>query len=52
MHWRGLIALFAGWVLSSASTKEELRASALAHRAWRFAIRFLAPICIVFGIWL
>ena len=47
-----LIAVFAGWVLSSAATREELRASGVTHGAWRFAIRFLAPICIVFAIWL
>lgn len=47
-----LIALFAGWVLSSIATKEELHSSDVTHRAWRFAIRFLVPICIIFGIWL
>ena len=47
-----LIAFFAGWVLTSQATKEELQAKDLTHAAWRFAIRFLAPLCIVFGIWL
>jgi NSS family neurotransmitter:Na+ symporter len=47
-----LIALFAGWALSSAATKDELRTSKVAHQAWRFAICFLAPIVIVFALWL
>lgn len=47
-----LIAMFAGWTISSVASKEELRTSEAAHSAWRFAVRFLAPLCIVFGIWL
>lgn len=47
-----LIALFVGWVLSSSVTRDELRVSEAVHRAWRFAIRFIAPLCVVLGIWL
>ncbi len=47
-----LIALFAGWAISSTVTKDELRASNAVHQSWRFAIRYLAPIIIVFALWL
>jgi len=38
-----LTAVFAGWVLSEAVAKEELRLSPRLHRAWRVLIRFVAP---------
>jgi neurotransmitter:Na+ symporter, NSS family len=40
-----LIAIFVGWVLSSETVREELGlGDSRAFRAWRFALRFVAPI--------
>jgi NSS family neurotransmitter:Na+ symporter len=46
-----LAALFAGWAVSSVITKSEFAASAPVHAIWKFAIRIIAPLCVVFGIW-
>lgn len=46
-----LIALFAGWAVSAGSTQHELAVSRAMHASWRAAVRFLAPLCIVFAIW-
>jgi NSS family neurotransmitter:Na+ symporter len=46
-----LIAVFAGWVLSRESSRDELAGSeTLNYRVWRFLIRYISPIgvCIVF----
>ena len=42
-----LIAIFAGWLMATRSTKEELRTSSLIYKTWRFAVRFIAPVGIV-----
>lgn len=47
-----LIALFAGWTLSRSVTNEELGAPDLYYNLWRLAIRFVAPLCILFAIWI
>ncbi len=36
-------ALFAGWVLSKAATREEINTTAFAYKLWRFLIRYIAP---------
>lgn len=38
-----LIAVFAGWAMASAETRQELALGERAFKLWRFAIRFLAP---------
>jgi len=39
-----LIALFAGWVMSRASTLDELgMGDGLAYRTWRFLVRYISP---------
>jgi NSS family neurotransmitter:Na+ symporter len=44
----GLLAsLFAGWVVTSAMMKEEIRLGAIAYGIWRFCIRYVAPIAIL-----
>ncbi len=46
-----LIALFAGWVMSKESTRDELGLQAnWIYDYWRFAIRYIAPaaICLIF----
>lgn len=39
-----LIAVFAGWVLSRASSTDELDTGPRAYALWRFLIRYVAPI--------
>ena len=39
-----LIAIFAGWVMCRNSTADELGGTGGAYKAWRFAVRFIAPI--------
>ena len=42
-----LIAVFAGWVLSAETTRQELGvADKLPFRAWRFSMRFIAPLAV------
>ncbi|WP_435105795.1 sodium-dependent transporter [Arhodomonas sp. AD133] len=41
------VALFAGWAMSIASTREELDVSPAIHRLWLVAIRFVAPVAVV-----
>jgi NSS family neurotransmitter:Na+ symporter len=42
-----LIALFAGWVMSRASSAEELALGNLGYRTWRFVLRYIAPLAIL-----
>lgn len=43
-----LIALFAGWAMAASSTQDELElGDSTAYRVWRFAIRYVSPICIL-----
>lgn len=43
-----LIALFAGWVMSRASTREELQAGeSIVYRTWRFLVRYISPLLVV-----
>jgi NSS family neurotransmitter:Na+ symporter len=42
-----LIALFAGWVMSRASSAEELALGNLGYRIWRFVLRYVAPLAIL-----
>ena len=42
-----LITLFAGWVMASNSTADELRDSGTVYRVWRVLARFIAPIGIL-----
>ena len=39
-----LIAIFAGWIMCRNSTADELGGTGGAYKAWRFAVRFIAPI--------
>ena len=39
-----LIAIFAGWVMCRNSTADELGGTGGAYKAWRFAVRFIAPV--------
>lgn len=42
-----LIAVFAGWVMSRASTRDELGMGAgRVYRLWRFVIRFVSPVAV------
>ncbi len=41
-----LIALFAGWALSQASSRDEFDMGERAYALWRFLIRYLAPIAV------
>ncbi len=41
------VALFAGWAMSTASTREELDVPPAIHRLWLVAIRFVAPVAVV-----
>lgn len=42
-----LITVFVGWVMSEQATREELAiGNGLVYRAWRFIMRYLAPIAI------
>jgi neurotransmitter:Na+ symporter, NSS family len=42
-----LIALFVGWVLSAETTRQELgMPDGFAFRAWRFLLRFVAPVAV------
>ena len=42
-----LIAVFAGWVMHSSSTRDELALSPWAYGAWRFLIRYIAPVAVL-----
>ncbi len=39
-----LMAVFAGWIMTRASTEEELATSGAVYRIWYFLIRYVAPI--------
>lgn len=39
-----LIAIFAGWVMCRNSTADELSGTGIVYKAWRFGVRFVAPI--------
>jgi len=43
-----LITIFAGWVMCRNSTAEELGGASNTYRTWRFLVRFIAPIAILF----
>jgi NSS family neurotransmitter:Na+ symporter len=43
-----LIAVFAGWVMARNSTADELGGAGASYRAWRHAVRFVAPVGIFF----
>ena len=43
-----LIAVFAGWVMCRNSTADELGGAGTSYRVWRFLVRFVAPIGILF----
>ena len=42
------IAVFAGWVMCRNSTSEELGSSGTGYKFWRFLVRYLAPVAIMF----
>ena len=42
-----LISIFAGHVLTTAETDDELRMNPFLNRAWKFIVRFIAPIAII-----
>ncbi|MFC5602239.1 sodium-dependent transporter [Sporosarcina koreensis] len=42
-----LISIFAGFVLSTAETDDELRMKPFLNRAWKFIVRFIAPLAII-----
>ena len=42
-----LISIFAGHVLSSAETDDELRMNPRLNRTWKFIVRYIAPIAII-----
>ena len=39
-----LIAIFAGWFMCRNSTSDELGGAGTAYKAWRFGVRFIAPV--------
>ena len=39
-----IIAIFAGWLMSRASSTDELNAKGSVYAVWRFTIRYLSPI--------
>lgn len=41
-----LMALFVGWVVSEASTKDQLALESRVYKLWQFAVRFISPIAI------
>lgn len=43
-----LISVFAGWVMCRNSTSEELGGAGSLYRVWRFLVRYVAPIGILF----
>jgi NSS family neurotransmitter:Na+ symporter len=43
-----LITVFAGWVMARNSTADELGGAGVSYRAWRHAVRFVAPVGIFF----
>ncbi|MGG0667252.1 sodium-dependent transporter [Lederbergia citrisecunda] len=42
-----LISIFAGYVLSTADTNDELRMNPFMNHAWKFIVRFIAPLAII-----
>lgn len=42
-----LISIFAGHVLSTAETADELRMNSRLHHTWKFIVRFIAPLAII-----
>jgi NSS family neurotransmitter:Na+ symporter len=40
------VALFAGWTMTGAATRDELRMGEAGYRAWRFLIRYVSPIAV------
>ncbi len=42
-----LIALFAGWVMSSQSSRAEFAMGGVAYQLWRVLIRFISPLAVV-----
>lgn len=42
-----LISIFAGHVLSTAETDDELRMNSGLNKAWKFIVRFIAPLAII-----
>lgn len=41
-----LIALFAGWGMSTSSSQDELALEGKAYKLWQFAVRFVSPLAI------
>ncbi|EXJ16363.1 sodium-dependent transporter [Imhoffiella purpurea] len=42
------IAIFAGWIMSRASTRDELQAGeSIGYRVWRFLVRYISPLLVV-----
>ena len=42
-----LIALFAGWVMTSQSSRDEFAMGKFSYHVWRLLIRFIAPLAVV-----
>ncbi len=43
-----LVAVFAGWAMAAPSTQDELETGdSMTYRVWRFAIRYVSPVCIL-----
>ena len=42
-----LIALFAGWLMSERSLRQELRVSRPAFRLWLLVLRYVAPVAVL-----
>ena len=42
-----LIALFAGWVMSSASSRDEFVMSSLGYKIWWVVIRYISPLAVI-----
>jgi neurotransmitter:Na+ symporter, NSS family len=40
------VALFAGWTMTGAATRDELRMGEAGYRVWRFLIRYVSPVAV------
>ncbi len=41
------IAIFAGWLMREQSSREEMNTWSWAYKAWRFLVRFVAPLAVI-----
>ncbi len=41
------IAIFAGWLMSEASTRDEFETYDILYRGWRFLVRFITPVAVI-----